>query len=187
MKVAIYCRVSDVKKKEDGERRQDIGRQVEMLTKYYLGKGIAKEDIAVYQDDGKSAYTDDLNQRPDFKRLLNDCRRYYVKEFAIEDMTRFSRNLSMGLSWIKELGQLNVNIISMREGEIDCTSSAGWMKSAITLLFAEWDSRIKSEKVQSGMRKAKNLGKTIHRPKTKGGVENPPILPQETHGSEKLA
>ena len=31
MKVAIYCRVSDVKKKEDGERRQDIGRQVEML------------------------------------------------------------------------------------------------------------------------------------------------------------
>lgn len=187
MKVAIYCRVSDVKKKEDGERRQDIGRQVEMLKGYYLGKGIKEEDIAVYQDDGKSAYTDDLNQRPDFKRLLNDCRRYYVKEFAIEDMTRFSRNLSMGLAWIKELGQLNVNIISMREGEIDCTSSAGWMKSAITLLFAEWDSRIKSEKVQSGMRKAKNLGKTIHRPKTKGGVEILPLSPHKEEGSEKLA
>lgn len=184
---AIYARVSDVKKKLDGERRQDISRQIEMLIAHYTRQGIAREDIAIYQDDGKSAYTDDLNQRPDFKRLLNDCRRHYITEFAIEDMTRFSRNLSMGLAWIKELGTLNVNIISMREGEIDCTSSAGWMKSAITLLFAEWDSRIKSEKVQSGMAKAKNLGKTINRPKTKGGVKNLPLLPKENSGSEKLA
>ena len=183
----IYARVSDVKKKQDGERRQDISRQVEMLVNHYLKQGLKREEIAIYQDDGKSAYTDDLNQRPDFKRLLNDCRRHYISEFAIEDMTRFSRNLSMGIGWIKELGTLNVNIISMREGEIDCTSSAGWMKSAITLLFAEWDSRIKSEKVQSGMAKAKNLGKTIHRPKTKGGVENPPQITQELNGLGKLA
>jgi len=175
----IYARVSDVKKKEDGERRQDIERQVEMGLKFWEARGIPRNEVQIYRDDGKSAYTDDLNQRPDFKRLLNDCRRHYIDEFLLEDMTRFSRNLSMGLGWLYELSDLKVNIISLREGEIEVTSSRGWMQSSMLLMFAEWDSRVKSEKVKSGMLKAKNLGKTIHRPKTKGGVENLPILPHK--------
>ena len=67
----------------------------------------------------------------------------------------------MGLQWLKELSELNCNIISSKEGEIEVTSSGGWMKSAIFLMFAEWDSRIKSEKVKSGMQKARNLGKKV--------------------------
>jgi len=35
------------------------------------------------------------------------------------------------------------------------------MKSSILLLFAEWDSRIKSEKVKEGMKRAKESGKRI--------------------------
>ncbi|MEI6850284.1 MAG: recombinase family protein, partial [archaeon] len=75
--------------------------------------------------------------------------------------TRFSRNLSLGLQWLKELGELGVELISMKDGEIEVTSAKGWMQSTILLMFAEWDSRIKSEKVRSGMQKAKNLGKKI--------------------------
>lgn len=161
MTYAIYSRVSDDKKKADGERRQDIERQTQLIKAHLERAGI--KDFEVYADDGKSAFTDDLNQRPEFKRLLNDCRRHYIKEIYIEDMTRFSRNLSLGLQWIKELGELNVQIVSLREGEIEATSSQGWMKSVITLMFAEWDSRIKSEKVRSGMKKAKNLGKHVGR------------------------
>lgn len=161
MKVGVYARVSDDKKKPDGERRQDVNRQIEMLIGFWEGRGIKREDIEVYCDDGKSAFTDDLNQRPDFKRLLNDCRRNHLREFVIEDMTRFSRRLDMGLGWLKELGKLNVNIISLKEGELEVTSSRGWMQSSMLLMFSEWDSRIKSEKVKSGMQKAKNLGKKI--------------------------
>lgn len=128
---------------------------------FWKGRGIEDGEIEIYIDDGKSAFTEDLNQRPAFKRLLNDCRRNYLREFWIEDMTRFSRNLSMGLQWLKELSELNCNIISSKEGEIEVTSSGGWMKSAIFLMFAEWDSRIKSEKVKSGMQKARNLGKKV--------------------------
>ncbi len=160
---AIYPRVSDDKKKSDGERRQDIDRQIEVISQHLKLKGIQK--WKVYADDAKSAFTEDINQRPAFKRLLNDCRRHYVREIYIEDMTRFSRNLSLGLQWIRELGELGIHLVSLREGEIEATSSQGWMKSVITLMFAEWDSRIKSEKVKSGMQKAKNLGKTIGRRK----------------------
>lgn len=163
--IAKYGRVSDDKKKLDGDRRQDIARQDEILENHLKLKGITESKF--YADDGKSAFTDDLNQRPAFKQLLNDCRRHYIKEIYIEDMTRFSRNLSLGLQWLKELGELGVNVISLKEGELEVTSSKGWMQSTMLLMFAEWDSRVKSEKVKSGMQKARNLKKHIGRPRNK--------------------
>jgi len=165
--IAIYVRVSDDKKKADGERRQDINRQIELITDYLNRKGIT--NFETYADDGKSAYTEDLNQRPNFKQLLNDCRRYYIREIYIEDMTRFSRNLSMGLQWLKELGDLKVQLISLKEGEFEVTTAQNWLKSSIMLMFAEWDSKIKSEKVKAGMQKAKNLKKHVGRPENKRG------------------
>lgn len=174
---AVYCRVSDDKKKSDGDRRQDITRQEELIKAHLKLKGV--EEYKLYSDDGKSAFTDDFNQRPAFKNLLNDARRHFIKEVYIEDMTRFSRNLSLGLQWLKELGELNVNITSLKEGELDVTSSRGWMQSTMLLMFAEWDSRIKSEKVRSGMQKAKNLRKHIGRPRKKGGVIISPELTKQ--------
>lgn len=168
--VAIYPRVSDDKKKADDTRRQDIDRQIKLLSDPLTSKGIK---FKIYADDGKSAFTDDINQRPAFKQLINDCRRNYIKTIYIEDLTRFSRNLSLGLQWLKELGELGVQVISLREGEIEVTSSKGWMQTSMLLMFAEWDSRIKSEKVKSGMQKARNLNKHIGRPKNKRVGLNP--------------
>lgn len=159
MKVAIYVRVSDNKKKADGERRQDVVRQLEIIQKHLDLKGILK--TRSYIDDGKSAFTEDWNQRPAFKQLFNDCRRHFVQIIYVEDMSRFSRNLSMGLQWLKELGELGIQVISLKEGEFEVTSSKGWLQSTMLLMFSEWDSRLKSEKVKSGMQKAKNLGKKI--------------------------
>ena len=161
-KVGIYTRVSDDKKKNDGERRQYVERQIKLLTNFLNNKGIT--EIEVYCDDGKSAFTEDFNQRVEFKRLLNDCRRYTIKEVYIEDMTRFSRNLILGLQWLRELGDLGVHLVSLKEGELEITSSKGWMQSTILLFFAEWSSRVQSEKVKSGMEKAR-LKKSIGRPK----------------------
>jgi len=162
---ALYLRVSDDKKKNDGERRQDIFRQIKIFAEYFSRNNIKK--VKIYADDGKSAWSEDLNQRPDFKELLNHCRGNWIKYIYIEDMTRFSRNLSLGLQWFKELGEKGIQVISLKEGEIEVTSSKGWMQSAMLLMFSEWDSRIKSEKVKSGMNKARNLGKHVGRPKTK--------------------
>ncbi len=39
---------------------------------------------------------------PEGIALLHDSRRHYIKENCIEDMTRFSRNFSLGLQWLKE-------------------------------------------------------------------------------------
>ena len=84
-------------------------------------------------------------------------------------MTRLSRRIDLGLPVLRELGELGVHVISLKEGELEVTSARGWMQSAMLLMFAEWDSRVKSEKVKSGMEKARNLKKHIGRPR-KGGV-----------------
>lgn len=158
MKVAIYCRVSDDKKKSDGEIKQDVNRQVNLLTEFATKNG---EEVASYIDEGKSAFTEDWNGRPAFKQLFNDCRRHFIQKIYIEDMTRFSRRLDIGLPLLRELGEMKVHLVSTKEGELEVTSAKGWMQSSMLLMFAEWDSRIKSEKVKSGMAKAKAAGKRI--------------------------
>lgn len=172
MKVAIYARVSDTKRKSDGDRRQDVRRQQQLIQEHCNRAGII--DAKSYVDDGSSAFTEDLNQRPAFKQLLNDVKRHFVQQIFIEDMTRFSRNLSMGLQWLKLLDDYNCTLTSLKEGEFETTSSQGWFKSTAALMFAEWDSRVKSEKVKHGMKTARNLGKHVGRPKKrKGGSKSP--------------
>jgi DNA invertase Pin-like site-specific DNA recombinase len=172
MKIGLYARVSDDKRKLDGDRRQDVSRQVDMLTAH-IKKEFAQQpqetEIKTYIDDGKTAFTEDWNQRPAFKQLFNDCRRHFIDKIYIEDMTRFSRRLDFGLTLLKELSELNVHLVSLKEGELEVTSSKGWMQSSILLLFAEWSSRISSEKVRSGMAKAKSEGKNIGRKKGGSG------------------
>jgi DNA invertase Pin-like site-specific DNA recombinase len=177
-KIAIYARVSDDKKQRDGEFKLDVLRQVELLGNPLRDKGI---EFKSYIDEGKSAFTEDINGRPAFKQLMNDCRRNFIQTIYIEDLTRFSRNLSIGLRWLKELGELGVDVISMKDGEIEVTSAKGWMQSAILLMFAEWDSRIKSEKVKSGMAKAKREGKVI------GGRRMTYLAPLKTAQNKGLA
>lgn len=160
-----YARVSDNKKKTDGDRRQDVQRQVEMIYDYYERRGISKDQVEMYIDDGKSAFTEDLNQRLEFKRLLLNIKQHHIKEFVVEDLQRFSRKLSMGLNWLTQISDHDCNVISLKEGEVEVTSSRGWMQSAMLLMFAEWDSRVKSDKVKSGMKRAKEKGKHIGRPK----------------------
>jgi DNA invertase Pin-like site-specific DNA recombinase len=176
MKIALYARVSDDKKKSDGERRQDVNRQVDMLRDYLKRREV--KEWEEYVDDGKSAFTDDWNCRPDFRRLMNDCKRHFVTEIVMEDLTRLSRNLLNGLRYMKDLSDLRIDILSLKEGQLEVTSTKGWMQSSMLLMFAEMESRMRSEKVKSGMLKARNLGKNIGRPKNKRKVKSdPPFLP----------
>src|SRR4030066_1014330 len=129
--VAIYARVSEYKL-EDKERTQDVQRQIDLLMDY-ARKSFPLERIEKYADDGRSAFTDDFNQRPDFKMLLHNCRRRWISKVIIEDMTRLSRRIDLGLPVLRELGELGVHVISLKEGELEVTSARGWMESAMFL------------------------------------------------------
>lgn len=148
MKVAGYIRVSDQKLKTDGDRRQDIKRQEEKISKFSesMGWGVP----LFYSDDGVSAFKEDYNSRPAFVRLLNDIRRNMVQRVIVEDLTRWSRRIEDGLKTMKEACE-KCTVTSMAEGEVDVTLPEAWFKTAIAFLLAEWSSRSTSYKVSSGM------------------------------------
>ncbi len=154
MKVAIYARVSDDKLTTEGLRRQDINRQIALLTKFCKAYGWPKPII--FQDDNKSAFKDDYQSRPDFCRLLREIRAHRVQRVIVEDLTRWSRRIEDGLKTIKEAAEIGCTVTSSAEGEVDVTTPDGWFKCAIAFLLAEWSSRSQSSKVKSGMQRRKN-------------------------------
>ena len=143
---AVYARVSDIKLKEDGERRQDIQRQIDRLMPI-----TGKDGVVVYQDDGLSAFKEDYNSRPAFLHMLRAIRANQIDKVYVESLDRISRRVSEGLPLLEEIASHNCTLISIAEGEIDVTSSPGWLKTGIFLLMAEWASRDKSDKVKSAL------------------------------------
>jgi len=146
--VGAYCRVSDDKKKSDGDRRQDIDRQVQKAKVYC--KTMELDEPIFFIDDGISAYKDDFNSRPEYCRLQREVRANRIKIILLEDITRWSRNLEEGIRTLKEVGQ-KAKIISLAEGELGLEIPEQWFKTTIGLLMAEWASKITAYKVKSGM------------------------------------
>jgi len=167
MKIAIYARVSDDKLKEDGERRQDVNRQVELLDKHVEG-WLQQNDwdrSEPFIDDGKSAFKEDYSSRPEFCRLMREIKAHRINRVYVESLDRWSRRVVEGLVSLKTASEFGCTIVSIAEGEIDWTTPQGWFKSYIALGMAEWASRDKSWKVKSGMQRAKAKNKHIGRPK----------------------
>jgi len=163
-KVAIYARVSDSKNKEDGERRQEVERQVELLKPHiaeWLENHPDWKDGGVFIDDGKSAFTEDFNSRPNWVKLTGEIRANRIQRVYVEDLTRWSRNIGVGLISLSECGNNGCSVVSVHSGEIDITSVQGWTKNAMLLFLAELESRIQSEKVKSGMNRRKQKESAI--------------------------
>jgi len=156
MKTAIYARVSDDKLKEDGERRQDINRQIDKLKSWSAAMGVVIAEEDVFRDDGLSAYKEDYQSRPAFVKLIRQVHARQYQRVLIEDLSRWSRRLEDGLKTLKDASDNGCTVTSLHESEIDVTSANGWFKAAISLMFAEWSSRIMSEKVKSGMERRAN-------------------------------
>lgn len=151
--IAGYVRVSDPKLKSDGERRQDITRQKEKISKFCESMDWGTPEF--YSDDGISAFKEDYNSRPDFCKMLREVRANRIKRIVVEDLTRWSRRIEDGLKTMREVSN-RCTVTSMAEGEIDVTLPEGWFKVAIAFLLAEWSSKSTSYKVQSGMAKRLN-------------------------------
>ena len=152
---AIYARVSDSKLKEDGQRRQDVMRQVDRLKAY------AGADSQLFIDDGLSAFKEDYNSRPAFLKLMREVRANRVQHVWVESLDRWSRRIDDGLRTLKEAADHNCTVSSIHDGEVDITTAPGWFRAGVSLLLAEWASRDKSDKVKSGMErrltKAENI------------------------------
>lgn len=150
--------MSDQKLKTDGERRQDIQRQEEMITKFCESMDWGTPEF--YSDDGISAFKEDYNSRPQFCKMLREVRANRIQRIVVEDLTRWSRRIEDGLKTMREVSE-KCTVTSMAEGEVYTTTPEGWFKVAIAFLMAEWNSKCLSYKVSSGMERRLNDPKAI--------------------------
>ena len=108
-RTAAYCRVStDLELQElSFETQRD-----------YYEKKIKSDPqmelVGIYGDKGKTGT--DTKSRPEFRRLMRDCRAGKIDLILCKSVSRFGRNMADLTEELRELGRLGVNVKFEKEG-----------------------------------------------------------------------
>lgn len=143
-RVAAYARVSTGK----DTMLHSLGAQVS----YYSGYIQRRPDwlyAGVYAD---KAHTGTKEERPEFQRLLADCKAGMIDLIVVKSISRFSRNTLAFLRIIRELRDIGVNVY-FEEQNIYSMSGDGEMMLTLLAAFAQAESQSVSENCKWRIRK----------------------------------
>jgi DNA invertase Pin-like site-specific DNA recombinase len=129
--------------------------QIEEGKREALKRGAVHTEV--YEDLGKSAFSGVV--RPDFERLIADCRAGRINMIIVYYVSRFSRMEPLdAIPIVTELLNLGVTIVSVTEGEFRKGSLMDLIHLIMRLDQAHNESKNKSNAVSSAKRAAKELG-----------------------------
>ena len=99
----------------------------------------------LYADEAISGTS--AQKRPDFQRLLADCRRGKVDKVLVKSISRFARNTRDCLEAIRELRSIGVGVY-FEEQNIDTANMSGELLTSVFAAIAQKE----SESISSHMR-----------------------------------
>lgn len=143
-KVAAYARVSSGK----DEMLHSLAAQVSHYSDY-IQRQPGWFYIGVYADE---AVTGTKDNRPEFKRLLADCRSRKIDLVLTKSISRFARNTVDLLETVRELKSLGVDVF-FEEQNIHTMSGDGELMLTILASYAQEESRSASENCKWRIRK----------------------------------
>lgn len=108
-RVAAYCRVSTDKEQQE----HSFETQKEMYTEMIMMKP-NWQMAGIYADEGITGTI--AKKRPDFMRMIGDCRKGKIDIIITKSVSRFSRNNLDCLLYVRELKELGIPIIFEKEG-----------------------------------------------------------------------
>ena len=118
IRVVAYIRVSD-ESQVDGysldAQKNEIQRWCERH-KYEL--------ITIYADEGISANTENIRERPQLMKLLEDAKKGIFDSVVVHTLDRWARNVGVQRQALKLLGECNVGFASVTE-DFDFSTPAG--------------------------------------------------------------
>ena len=158
LRVAAYCRVSS-------DSTDQLNSFMAQLN-YYNTLIASKENwtlVDLYADEGISGTS--AEKRPDFQRLLSDCRRGRVDKVLVKSVSRFARNTRDCLETVRELKSIGVGVC-FEEQHIDTSNMSGEL---LTAVFAA-TSQKESENISAHMRWSYQV-------RMKGGTFLPSAVP----------
>lgn len=158
LRVAAYCRVSS-------DSTDQLNSFVAQLN-YYTALIGSRENwtlVDLYADEAISGTS--AQKRPDFQRLLADCRRGKVDKVLVKSISRFARNTRDCLEAIRELRSIGVGVY-FEEQNIDTANMSGELLTSVFAAIAQKE----SESISSHMRWS-------YQARMKGGTFLPSSVP----------
>ena len=159
MKVAIYVRVST--------NEQTTENQVRELKAWADRAG--HEIVAIFDDNGISG-AKGREYRVEFDKLLKGAVRREFDLVAAWSVDRLGRSLQDLISFLQELHGSGVDLY-LHQQALDTTTPSGRAMFQMMGVFAEFERSMISERVKSGLARAKSNGKTLGRPKVSSDCE----------------
>lgn len=158
-RVAIYARVSTTDQTCDSQLRD--------LREYCQARGW--DQVAEYVDEGISGTTD---RRPALDELMVVVGKRRVDVVVVAAFDRFGRSVRHLVDTLELFRHLQVEFISLRE-QIDTGSPLGQAVFTIIAAIAQLERSLLVERVKAGLRRARDQGKHIGRPRIR---INPVVL-----------
>ncbi len=142
--IAIYLRVSS--------KSQDVASQEPELRRW-----AAQQDGEVrwYRD----RFTGKTMERPAFTRLLRHVRAGEVQQIAVWRLDRLGRTAKGLTALFDELTELNVRLVSLRDG-LDLSTAAGRLMANVLASVAAYETEVRAERILAGQAAARAKGKT---------------------------
>jgi DNA invertase Pin-like site-specific DNA recombinase len=159
MKVAIYARVST--------NEQTTQNQIRELKAW--AKRAGHKVVAIYDDNGVSG-AKGREYRKEFDKLLRGAVRREFDLVAAWSVDRLGRSLQDLIGFLQELHGAGVDLY-LHQQALDTTTPGGKAMFQMMGVFAEFERSMISERVKSGLARAKSNGKTLGRPKVSDEVE----------------
>ena len=135
-RTAAYARVSGGK----DTMLESLAAQVDYYSGYIRNTPMW-EYAGVYADEARTGTKD---ERPEFQRLLSDCRAGEIDLIITKSISRFARNTLTMLETVRELKSLDVDVYFERE-RLHSLSADGELMLTILASFAQEESRSVSE------------------------------------------
>lgn len=149
-RVAAYARVSSGKE----AMLHSLSAQISYYNSY-IGKRSDWEFAGIYADE---AFTGTKDSRPEFQRILADCRDGKIDMIITKSLTRFARNTVTLLETIRELKLADIDVYFEKEN-IHSISSDGEFMLTILASYAQEESRSVSENMRWRIRKMFQQGR----------------------------
>ena len=152
-RAALYLRVSTIDQttaNQDRELRQ-------------VAERAGWEIVKVYKDHGISG-SKGRDKRPAFNALHKAAARREIDIVMAWSVDRLGRSLQDLVAFLSEIHAAGVDLFLHQQG-LDTTTPAGKALFQMMGVFAEFERSMIQERVRAGLRRAKDDGKTLGRPR----------------------
>jgi DNA invertase Pin-like site-specific DNA recombinase len=152
-RAVLYLRVSTIDQttaNQERELREVAGR-------------MGCEIIRVYKDHGISG-AKGRDKRPAFNALIRDANQRKFDMVMAWSVDRLGRSLQDLVGLLSELHALHIDLFLHQQG-LDTTTPAGEAMFQMMGVFAEFERSMIAERVRAGLRRAKDEGKQLGRPR----------------------